>query len=117
MDNNTLMYVALAALAAFVLVRRLQNKKAPPSLVRQKLESGARVIDVRSAQEFAGGSFPKAQNIPLDSLPSRMGELPKDRTIVLFCASGARSGKAARLLKKAGFTDVLSAGGLGDMPR
>jgi len=117
MDNNSLMYMAVAALAAIVLVRRLQNKKASPALVRDKLAAGARVIDVRSPQEFAGGSFPKAQNIPVDSLPSRLGDLPKDRPIVLFCASGARSGRAARLLKKAGFTDVVSAGGLADMPR
>jgi phage shock protein E len=116
MDNNTLMYVAMAALAAFVLVQRLRNRKAPASLVREKIQAGARVIDVRSPQEFAGASYPKARNIPLDTLQSRMGELPKDKPIVLYCASGARSAQAARMLKAAGFTDVISAGGLGNMP-
>ena len=41
---------------------------------------------------------------------------PKDKPIVLYCASGARSGQGARLLKQAGFTDVINAGGLDDMP-
>jgi phage shock protein E len=42
---------------------------------------------------------------------------PRDTPIVLFCASGARSGQGARLLKQAGFTDVTNAGGLDDMPQ
>ena len=37
--------------------------------------------------------------------------------MVLYCASGARSGMAARVLKQAGYADVVNAGGLGDMPR
>jgi phage shock protein E len=36
---------------------------------------------------------------------------------VLYCASGARSAQAARLLKQAGFTNAVNAGGLDDMPR
>jgi phage shock protein E len=116
MDSNTSLYIGIAALAALIIFQRLRAKKAPASLVLEKIKSGARVIDVRSPQEFAGPSYPKAKNIPLDALPSRMGELPKDRPIVLYCASGARSAQAARLLRKAGFADVVSAGGLADMP-
>jgi len=37
--------------------------------------------------------------------------------VVLFCASGSRSAHAARILKQAGFTDVINAGGLDDMPQ
>ena len=58
---------------------------------------------MRTPQEFAGSSYPKAKNIPLDTLPSRMADLPKDKPIVLYCASGARSAQAARILKRAGF--------------
>ena len=117
MDNNTSLYVGLAALVALVIFQKLRTKKAPASLVLEKIKLGARIIDVRSPQEFAGPSYPKAKNIPLDVLPSRMGDLPKDKPIVLYCASGARSAQAARMLKKAGFADVISAGGIGDMPR
>lgn len=85
--------------------------------VKEKLAAGARVIDVRTPAEFNDGAYPGAVNIPLATLAARLQELePKDKPIVLYCASGARSGQAARLLKQAGFTDAVNAGGLGDMP-
>ena len=88
------------------------------SSVKDKIKAGAKIIDVRSAAEFADGSYPGAVNIALNLLPAKMDSLgPKDQSIVLYCASGARSAQAARLLKQAGFTDVVNAGGLGDMPR
>jgi len=86
--------------------------------VKDKIAAGARVVDVRTPAEFKDGSYPGAINIPISVLPVRMNELePKDKPIVLFCASGARSGQGARLLKQAGFTDVINAGGLDDMPQ
>ena len=86
--------------------------------IKEKISAGARIIDVRSPGEFRDGAYPGAVNIPLATLPARMMELePKDKPIVLYCASGARSGQAARILKQAGFSDVVNAGGLSDMPR
>ncbi len=87
------------------------------SIVRDKIKAGAKIIDVRTAGEFADGAYPMALNIPLGELPGKLEELgPKDKPIVLYCASGARSAQAARLLKQAGFADVVNAGGLADMP-
>ncbi len=86
--------------------------------VKDKIQAGARIVDVRTPAEFADGYYPGAVNIPLSVLAARMNELePKDAPIVLYCASGARSGQGARLLKQAGFTDVINAGGLDDMPK
>ncbi len=86
--------------------------------IKDKIAAGARVVDVRTPAEFRDGAYPGAVNIPLAVLPARMHELePKDKPIVLYCASGSRSGQAAWLLKRAGFTDVVNAGGLEDMPR
>jgi len=85
--------------------------------VKEKIAAGARVVDVRSVAEFKDGAYKGAINIPLAFLQARMSELePKDKPIVLYCASGARSGQGARILKSAGFTDVVNAGGLDDMP-
>jgi phage shock protein E len=85
--------------------------------VKDKIQAGAKVIDVRSPGEFADEAYPGALNIPLNILEAKLGELgPKDGTIVLYCASGARSAQAARILKQAGFSDVVNAGGLDDMP-
>ena len=86
--------------------------------ILEKIRAGALLVDVRTPDEFKDGSYNGAINIPLAALLQRQGELgPKDKPIVLFCASGARSGLGARLLKQAGFTDVVNAGGLEDMPR
>lgn len=86
--------------------------------VKDRIAAGARVIDVRTPAEFADGAYPGAVNIPLAALPARMHELePKDTPVVLYCETGARSGHGMRILKQNGFTDVINAGGLADMPR
>ena len=86
--------------------------------IKEKIASGARIVDVRTPAEFKDEAYPGAVNIPLAILPARMNELePRSSPIVLYCASGARSGQAMRFLQKNGFTDVINAGGLDDMPR
>ena len=71
---------------------------------------------MRTTDEFAGGAFPDAVNIPLDELPDRVGELgDKDREIIVYCASGARSSYAQRILTQMGYSDVENGGGLHDM--
>ena len=86
--------------------------------VKEMIKAGAKVIDVRSPGEFADEAYPGAVNVPLNVLPAKLGEIgPKEGPLVLYCASGARSASAARLLKQAGFTNVVNAGGIDDMPR
>jgi rhodanese-related sulfurtransferase len=86
--------------------------------VRQVVEAGATVLDVRTVEEFAGGHVRGALNIPLHVLPLRMSELgPKDRPLVLYCLSGGRSGQAAEFLRRAGFAEVLDVGPMSAFPR
>jgi phage shock protein E len=85
-------------------------------IVKQKLESGAVVIDVRTPDEFRDGAYPGAKNIPLSDLGRRLEEIPKNKPVVLYCASGVRSSSAARAMIQAGYADVINAGGLADMP-
>ena len=71
------------------------------------------IVDVRTPAEFAGGAYPDAVNIQLDELPSRLEELgEKSRDITVYCASGARSAYAQRMLQQMGYTDVKNGGGL-----
>lgn len=87
------------------------------NLVKQKIASGAKIIDVRTRDEFDEGHYPGALHIPVAILGSKTMDLgPKNHPIVVYCASGARSAMAARILGQAGFTDVTNAGGLEDMP-
>ena len=71
--------------------------------------SGALILDVRTAEEFASGHVPSALNIPHDELGSRLSELTvaKDRPVVVYCERGSRAGKAATVLDEAGYENVL----------
>ena len=115
MDTNVLLILAIVVAAAYLIMRRLVNRKAPRSAVGEKIAADAVVVDVRTKGEFASGAYPKARNIPLDALADRLSELPKDKRIVVYCASGARASQAARILTGAGFADVVNAGGLSDL--
>ena len=116
MNSQTLTYIAIGIIAVIVLKRLLGGGKVATSIVKQKLESGAIIVDVRTPEEFRDGAYPGAKNIPLADLGRRLSEIPKDKPVVLYCASGARSSSAARALKQAGYADVINAGGLADMP-
>ena len=73
------------------------------AVVKEMLERGAVIIDVRTPGEFMGGHVAGSKNYPLQDLPSKVDELKGvGKPLVLCCASGARSGQAAGFLKSRG---------------
>ena len=64
------------------------------------------VLDVREPHEYQICSLPDTTLIPLGELPRRLGELPREREIVVHCRSGQRSARAVRLMRQAGFPRV-----------
>jgi hydroxyacylglutathione hydrolase len=72
------------------------------------------LVDVRAPSEWEQERIDAAVNVPLSRLPERLQSLPRDRQIVVHCASGYRSAIAAGLLQGAGFATVADlVGGLG----
>ena len=69
------------------------------------------VIDVRSETEWHGGHLPGALRVPYGLLASRLGDVPRDKPIVLQCQGGTRSAIAASVLLAHGVQDVLNLGG------
>jgi NADPH-dependent 2,4-dienoyl-CoA reductase/sulfur reductase-like enzyme/rhodanese-related sulfurtransferase len=67
------------------------------------LPSTVQLLDVRDPGEVQKGAIPNALHVPLNDLRSRLSELPKDREIVVYCASGQRSYNACRILSQHGF--------------
>lgn len=67
-----------------------------------------RLIDVRSIAEFSQGMIPRGEQLPLHLLPLRTDELERDREIVLYCRTGARSAQACMLLSERGFDSVYN---------
>ena len=76
------------------------------------VDAGALLIDVRSAEEFAGGHLPGALNIPHPQIVVGVQALgtAKEAPIVLYCRTGNRSGIAKDSLAGAGYTNVSNAG-------
>ncbi|HRH37129.1 MAG TPA: rhodanese-like domain-containing protein [Flavobacteriales bacterium] len=75
----------------------------------QLIESGATIVDVRTAGEYAGGHVKGSVNIPLDQLMKNMKRIPKGKPVITCCASGMRSGSAASSLRGQGY-DAHNAG-------
>jgi len=70
------------------------------------------LLDVREPLELAVENTPGAVNIPLGQLRARLGELPRDREILVICRSGQRAYTATRMLLQAGFKARTLAGGM-----
>ncbi len=79
--------------------------------VRELVESGAYIVDVREEREFAQGHLKNAVNIPLSQLRQRMEEIPKDRPVYLHCRTSQRSYNAVLALQGNGFDQVYNISG------
>ena len=69
------------------------------------------LIDVREPHEHAVSRIDGARLIPLRELPAQLGELPRDRGIIVHCKSGARSARAVKFLLESGFPRVTNVQG------
>jgi rhodanese-related sulfurtransferase len=78
---------------------------------QELVKQGAVIVDVRSPGEFQGGHIKGSINVPLQSIQSSLGKIPKNKTIITCCASGMRSASAKSILTSAGYADVHNGGG------
>jgi rhodanese-related sulfurtransferase len=111
-DNILWVSIAVASgLGLLLPVLMPRGKRATPQQVVQMINRGKTVlVDIRTPAEFAAGHLRDAKNIPLADFGTRIGELDKSKgkSIVVVCQTGARADKAAGLLQKAGFADVVA---------
>ena len=80
-------------------------------MVRELVEKGAYIVDVRSPTEFAMGHLVGAVNLPLGQLRERLNEIPKDRPVYLHCRTSQRSYYALCELLGNGYTNVYNISG------
>ena len=99
--------------AALVSLNLLYGRfrQVPVSKVRDLVESGAFIVDVREKNEFNQGHLVNAVNIPLSELRDRVDEIPKDRTVYLHCRSSQRSYNAVMALQNLGYDNVVNISG------
>lgn len=75
-------------------------------------QGGAFVLDVRTQEEWDEYHAPNTTLIPLDQLPARINEVPKDKEILVVCRSGNRSQEGRDILLAAGYNATSMTGGL-----
>jgi len=84
-----------------------------PKQAAEKIESGeAQLVDVRQDWEWEAGRIPGAVHIPLETLPSRAGEIDNSRPVIFQCRTGARSAMATDAFRASGIEAFNLEGGL-----
>ena len=102
--------IALAFAATFALAA------CAPTSEPIKVGSETIVIDVRTPAEYSEGHLDGAVNIDVQdaNFGTILSQLPTDGEYVVYCRSGNRSAQAVEIMKAAGFTNVVDAGGVND---
>lgn len=80
-------------------------------LERYENDANGMLVDVRTEKEFNRKTIPGAINIPVDELRKRFNELPRNKTIYIFCEIGLRGYLAQRILRQSGYNEVYNLSG------
>lgn len=106
---SSLMRAVAATMAFFASAGSASAATIGFDELRTRLAAGSVVlVDVREPEEFVAGHVPGAINMPLSRFNPIALPLVADRTTIVMCRSGNRSGQAQRLAHRAGRTDVLN---------
>ena len=109
--QNALLII-IAVIAAVSLAMPLINTRRFGPMVSSEQavslinKQNALVVDVRAQKDFKRVRIANAVNIPANEIQNRLGELSKDRTIIVVDNSGNMSAAASKLLRGVGFTKV-----------
>jgi rhodanese-related sulfurtransferase len=107
-------HIVLVLIVALIVWQMLGARPdVDGAAARDLVKKGAKLVDVRTTGEFAAGHIDGAVNVPIAELGERLDDVGKPSdTIVLYCASGMRSSKAAKLLREKGFGEVHNLGAM-----
>lgn len=83
--------------------------------LRELVENGGQLIDVRSSLEYSRGALKNAVNIPVETIPHNMDAIDKGKPVMLYCVSGARASMVKRFLESLGFNYVYNLGGISQL--
>lgn len=119
MKMNTGLIVIILIAIAFTAFYFINNKDSAPKMSPQEFkeeigQSHGVIIDVRTAGEFSDGHLQRVDHnfdVMSGELQSKLDSLDKNKTYYLYCRSGNRSGKAAKMMKQNGYEEVYNIGG------
>ncbi|MDQ1715230.1 MAG: hypothetical protein QOC60_1175 [Frankiaceae bacterium] len=83
-----------------------------PAVAVRDISDDAFIVDVREPDEWAEGHVAGSLHIPMQAMPERLGELPRDRQVTVLCAVGGRSAHVTAWLLAQGYDAVNVTGGI-----
>lgn len=119
MKRNQLVWILIiAVIAAFIVYNFFFSGTSEFNVTPDKFEQLTKekdivVLDVRSKFEFGGDKIAGAQNISYTAsdFRERVGQLDKDKTYLVYCATGSRSSGACKVMKELGFKKIYNLSG------
>ena len=104
------LFVLASAGTLTAKVKNISTKKAHELIEERDGDSDFVILDVRTPEEFAEGHIENAVNIDFyaDTFPDELDVLDRDKTYLIYCQSGDRSGSAARMMEELGFQDAYN---------
>ena len=112
--NYIIILVLIIGLVAFKQLKTDQPKISPMEAIKYLDDQDYKFIDVRTISEFMSGHIQNSIHIPLQELENRLNEIEqiKQKNIIVYCRSGARSSNATDILLKNNFKVQNLSGGI-----
>lgn len=108
MKKTGLIVLVLLTLASVVLAagpRNITSSEAKALLAKNR---NVFILDVRTPEEYRQGRLARSVLIPITEVERRIGEIPKNRPVIVYCAVGSRSGMVAGFLAQKGYREVYN---------
>ena len=116
LNTTTMIIIGITVLVALLMFRQSNFDDAKE--LKQKVQNGALLVDVRSISEYETAHIKQAIHIPINEIMNRMEEFGnKQREIVVYCRSGVRSARAQKILLNHGYMHVYNLGGMNRWPQ
>jgi rhodanese-related sulfurtransferase len=112
MKNHKLIPVVIGVAMLVALLPANTQAELSEAKAREHLQNGARVVDVRTVEEYKSKSLTNVVNIPLDVIKTKFPTIitNKSELVLLHCRTGRRSGLAETELRALGYTNVFNIG-------
>jgi len=108
MKKISIIALLILALSATVLAAGNRDIRATEAKGLLATKKSVYLLDVRTPEEFRQGRIQGAVLIPINEVERRIGEIPRNRPIVVYCAVGSRSGLVAGFLSQKGYGEVYN---------
>ncbi len=104
------LFVLASAVTLMAKVKNINTKKAYELIEERDGDSDFVILDVRTPEEFTEGHIENAVNIDFyaDVFPDELDGLDRNKTYLIYCRSGSRSGSTTRMMKELGFQDAYN---------